>query len=140
MNNFRKSMLLSFVSFGMLLGVCAPRAFAQKLAKTGDEFFVISSIDRTKHVLVLLQATEISQIMNIGDKTLFADEHGKALKLTDLRSGDTVYIVSHKQQDGSLIADKVTEGTMTVSELRRRYVPYLPANAGQFASGNGQPK
>ncbi len=77
--------------------------------------------------------------MNIGDKTLFADEHGKTLKLTDLRSGDTVYIVSHKQQDGSLIADKVTEGTMTVSELRRRYVPYLPANAGNLLPAMGSP-
>ena len=47
MNNFRKSMFLRFASFGMLLGVCAPRALAQINAKAGDEFFVISSIDRT---------------------------------------------------------------------------------------------
>lgn len=139
MNNLRKWIVLSFISFGMLLGVCTPRAAAQaSTTKGGDEFFVISSIDRNKHVLVLLQVTEISRIMNIGDKTQFFDAQGKALKLTDLRSGDTVYIVSHKQQDGSFMADKVTEGAMTVSELRRRYVPYLPANAGKFASGIGQ--
>jgi hypothetical protein len=136
MNNPRKSILLGCVSFAMLLGVCAPRAAAQTSAKSGDEFFVISSIDRTKHLLVLLQATEISETMSVGDKTQFFDERGKALKLTDLRSGDTVYITSHKQQDGSLIADKVREGTMTVSELRRRYVPYLPATASQFSPGS----
>jgi hypothetical protein len=40
--------------------------------------------------------------------------------------------VSHKQSDGSVVADKVTKGVMTVAELRKRYVPYLPANAGTF--------
>jgi len=135
MNKIQKWVILIFAGFGLLAAVGAPRAAAQSAGKSGDEFFVISSIDRNKHLLVLLQATEISETMSIDDKTQYFDGKGKAMKLTDLRSGDTVYIVSHKQKDGSMIVDKVTEGTMTVAELRRRYVPYLPANAGQFASG-----
>ena len=135
MNNFRKWMVVGIASFGLFIGVSAPRASAQSTGKASDEFFVISSIDRTKHLLVLLQATEISETMSIADKTQYFDQKGKALKLTDLRSGDTVYISYHKQQDGTLLADKVTEGVMTVSELRRRYVPYLPANAGKVGPG-----
>ena len=76
--------------------------------------------------------------MDVADKTQYADENGKALKLSDFRTGDTMYIVSHKQQDGSLIADKVTEGMMTIAEMRRRYVPYLPA-LPEFATGMGSP-
>lgn len=132
MNKLSKLIASGAVACGLLLSlsISAPRANA-----AADEFFVISSIDRTKNNLVLLQATEISEIMSITPKTQYFDEKGKALKLTDLRSGDTVWIVAHKNSDGSVSADKVSKGTMTVAELRQRYVPYLPPNAGSFASG-----
>jgi hypothetical protein len=132
MNDIRKSFLAGIAAFAVLLGLYAPQAAAQ--AKAPDQFFVISSIDRTKHLLVLLQATEITEIMNITDKTQYLGMNGKPGKLTDLRSGDCVYVVFHKEKDGSLVVDKVTQGVMTVAELRKRYVPYLPANAGQIPS------
>jgi hypothetical protein len=138
MNNIRKSFLAGMAAFAVALGMYAPQADAQ--AKTGDQFFVISSIDRTKHLLVLLQATEITEIMNTTDKTQYFAMNGKPEKLTDLRSGDCVYVVFHKEKDGSLAVDKVTQGVMTVAELRKRYVPYLPANAGQIPSFTVQPQ
>jgi hypothetical protein len=138
MNNIRKSFLAGMAAFAVALGMYAPQAAAQ--AKTGDQFFVISSIDRTKHLLVLLQATEITEIMNTTDKTQYFAMNGKPEKLTDLRSGDCVYVVFHKEKDGSLTVDKVTQGVMTVAELRKRYVPYLPANAGQIPSFTVQPQ
>jgi hypothetical protein len=137
MNNVRKTLLACSAVAAMLLGVYAPQAAAQ--SKGGDEFFVISSIDRTKHLLVLLQATEITEIMNLTDKTQYLGMNGKPMKLTDVRSGDCVYVISHKDKDGNMTVDKVTEGVMTVAELRKRYVPYLPANAGQIPSFNMQP-
>ena len=132
MNNLRKSLLAVFAASAMLLGVYASPVAAQ--SKAGDQFFVISSIDRTKHLLVLLQATEITEIMSTTDKTQYFAANNKPEKLTDLRSGDCVYVVFHKEKDGSLVVDKVTQGVMTVAELRKRYVPYLPANAGQIPS------
>lgn len=135
MNKLSKVIASGAVVLGLLLSlaVFAPRAAAA--VSRSDEFFVISSIDRSKNNLVLLQATEISEIMSIDPKTQFFDESGKPLKLTDLRSGDTVYIASHRNSDGGVVADKVSKGTMTVADLRQRYVPYLPPNAGTFASG-----
>ncbi len=98
MNNLRKWIVLSFISFGMLLGVCTPRAAAQtSTTKGGDEFFVISSIDRNKHVLVLLQVTEISRIMNIGDKTQFFDAQEKPETTTcDPVTPFTSFLTSNK--------------------------------------------
>jgi hypothetical protein len=120
-----------------LLAVLAflPACWAADAAvHANSEFFVISSIDRSKHQLVLLHATEISQIVAYGDKTQYFDDRGKPIKLTDLRAGDTVFVNSHKLPDGTVVADKVSKGIMSVAELRRRYVPYLPANAGTFVT------
>jgi hypothetical protein len=128
MNKLRFGLLgLLFVS---MLGIAAAatRAADQKPV-SGEDFFVISSIDRSKHVLVLLQPTEVTEAMTFTDKTQFFDSNGKPLKITDFRAGQTVYITSQKASDGSVTANRVRKGYMTVSELRRRYVPSLPASA-----------
>lgn len=127
MNKLRFGLLgLLFVS---MLGVTAAARAADQKPATSEDFFVISSIDRAKHVLVLLQPTEVTEAMSFTDKTQFFDSNGKALKITDFRAGQTVYITSQKASDGSVTAERVRKGYMTVSELRKRYVPSLPASA-----------
>ncbi len=94
-----------------------------------DEFFVISSIDRTHHALVLLRATQITATLDVEDKTQFVGEDNKPLKLTDFRTGDTIFVVYGKRSDGSLVAQHVRKGMMTMAELRKRYLPSLPVTA-----------
>ena len=95
-----------------------------------DEFFVISSIDKTHNALVLLRATQITATVSVDDKTTFAGEDGKPLKLSDFRTGDTIFAVYETKSDATLTAKSVRKGRMTIAELRRRYLPSLPITPG----------
>ncbi|HUK30430.1 MAG TPA: hypothetical protein VLV89_04900 [Candidatus Acidoferrum sp.] len=124
----------------LLLGVSAKsQATPPPPSNFPDAFFVVSSVDRAHNALILLQPTEIAVVYQLTDKTQFADANGKPLKLTDFRAGDTIYASSHANSDGTLTLDHVRKGDMTVAELRRRYLPGLPANAG-MTSQTSAPK
>jgi hypothetical protein len=121
----------------------APKTTAPKTSATrtpapkssnGDEFFVVSSVDRAHNALVLLRPTQIASAFQVTDKTQFFDEKGKALKLSDIRAGDTLFATYQTNSDGTFAVDRVRKGMMTLSELRRRYEPGLPVNAGTTAS------
>jgi len=99
-----------------------------------DEFFVVSSVEKSN--LVLLRATETTATMAVTDKTQIVDETGKAIKLSDLRTGDTVFVTYATAAGGVLTATKVRKGMMTVAELRKRYEPMLPPTAGQTGPGH----
>lgn len=134
MSKIQRFFILAFAMIGLgTMATVAIRAADQKPSGSED-FFVISSIDRTKHVLVLLQPTEVTEAMAFTDKTQFFDDNGKALKITDFRAGQTVFITNHRQADGSFVADRVRKGYMTVAEMRRRYVPFLPQAADRTTS------
>jgi hypothetical protein len=136
--NKAQRLLVFGVAFATLLaGAASARPADQQSG--GEDFFVISSIDRAKHLLVLLQPTEVTEAMGVSDKTQFFDDKGKALKITDFRAGETVFITSHRQADGSMLADRVRKGYMTVAEMRRRYVPFLPEVTGKTSKTNSQP-
>src|SRR5215472_973349 len=62
-------------------------------AFAGD-FFIVSSIDLGKKQILLKRPTEVTELMRVDRETRYFDEHGKAIRLTDLRAGDTVYIAS----------------------------------------------
>lgn len=90
-------------------------------AKNGDEFFIISSVDIGKKQLLLKEPTEITEVLQVNDKTRYTDKTGKALQFADLRAGDTVFIRSSATPAGK-VAISIRRGPMTVEELRRRYL------------------
>jgi hypothetical protein len=139
MNKLRKFSF--FAALAVLLASFAGSAFAQtKSSGLGDEFFVVSSVDRAHNALVLLLPTQIASSYQVTDKTQYFDENGKQLKLADLRAGDTLFVNYEKKSDGTFVVDRVRKGIMTVNELRRRYSPGLPPNAGQTSQLNSNPK
>ncbi len=117
-------------------------AHAQKAASTaGDEFFVVSSVDRAHNALILLRPTEIATAFQTTDKTQFVDENGKPLKLSDFRAGDTIFASYLSKPDGTFTLERVRKGIMTVAELRRRYrdLAGLPSDAGQTSHTTSTP-
>jgi hypothetical protein len=107
---------------------------AQKQATSGtDEFFVVSSVQKT--TLVLLYPTETTATIAVTDKTQIVDENGKALKVSDLRAGDTIFVTYSTASGGTLTATHVRKGMMTTAELRKRYEPGLPATTPQTSTG-----
>lgn len=134
MNNFRKS--LFFAVFAALILVSALAVHAQVQAKSGnDEFFVISSVDKTHNTLILLLPTEITATIGVSDKTKYTDENGKAIKLADFRTGDTIF-VTYSTQGSAQVATSVRKGMMTTAEMRKRYLPGLPITTSPKGLGH----
>lgn len=86
----------------------------------GEEFFIVSSVDITKKQLLLKEPTEITQLIQVNDKTRYMDKDGKPLQFGDLRAGDTIYIRSTRTAAGR-VAVSIRKGPMTLEELRRHY-------------------
>jgi hypothetical protein len=100
----------------------AAAAAGATAAPTADEFFIVSSIDAGRGRIVLKRPTEVTLVMHVTVRTLYRDERGKALRLADLRAGDTAYISYGRDVAGEATATLVRLGPMTVQELRRRYL------------------
>jgi hypothetical protein len=92
----------------------APRA-------ADEDFFIVSSVDLKQQQLVLKRPTEVTELVQVSDKTIIRDEEGKTIPLKTLRAGDTVYVASAA---GSRVATRIRKALMTVEELHRRYVPF----------------
>lgn len=88
-------------------------------SEKGD-FFIIASVDSSKKELLLKFPTEVTELMRVDDKTRYFGNGGEAIKFSDLRAGDTVFIVSSKGQ--SPVATTIRKGPMTVEELQRRFL------------------
>jgi hypothetical protein len=93
--------------------------FAQQ-AKDGD-FFIVSSVDLGKRQILLKRPTEVTELMRVDGETRYFDEHGKPIRLTDLRAGDTVYLMS-KRSGEQPIAVTISKGPMTPDVLLERYL------------------
>ncbi len=100
-------------------------AFAQeKKTRPGEEFFLVSSIDLAKSQLVLMRPTEVTVLMRVTPKTTFVDEKGKAMQVTDLRAGDTVWVASTKGDEETQVALRIRKGPMTLQDLHRIYLDF----------------
>lgn len=93
---------------------------AASATKSGEGFFIISSVDIAKKQLLLKEPTEITELLQVNDKTRYADKNGKAIQFADLRAGDTVFIRTATTPAGK-VAVSIRKGPMTVEELHRRY-------------------
>ena len=95
---------------------------AAVLVSPRDEFFIISSVDPVRARIVVKRPTEVTAVLTVPPTATLQGERGETLRITDLRSGDTIYAVVN----ASLIVTSLRRGPMTVDELRRRYLPGLP--------------
>jgi hypothetical protein len=135
MNKLRKSFLLAAVAAMLLSSAMMVRAQGQP-ASGKDEFFVISSIDKTHNAMILLRPTQITATVYVTGKTQFADENGKPLKVSDFRTGDTIFVSYSSQPDKTLAAEHVRKGMMTMAEMRKRYLPGLPITTSPKGLGH----
>jgi hypothetical protein len=116
-------------AFLVAAAVAASGAAEAARAFDAEDFFIVSSVDVQKSAMVLKRPTEVTVTMRVGPRTTYRSEGGKAIQLSDLRAGDTVFIASRPDASGGLTASTVRKGIMTVPELKRRYL----------AGGNARP-
>lgn len=109
-----------------LLAAILPAASAYAQAKkspSGEQFFIVASVDLQKSQMLLKYPTEVTLLVRVNDATKFLDESGKPIKLSDFRAGDTVWAVCASGQEAAT-AIRVRKGQMTVSDLHRYYLDY----------------
>jgi hypothetical protein len=103
------------------LSVAAQSGKAAAGTRGAEEFFIVSSVDTGKGQLLLKRPTEITELLQVNDKTHYTGRNGQAMQLSDLRAGDTVYIRSTSTPAGR-VAVSIRRGPMTLGELHRRYL------------------
>jgi hypothetical protein len=102
----------------------APSAYAQgRKNATGEEFFIVASVDQSKSQILLKHPTEVTLLAGVDANTRFTDEVGKPLKLSDFRTGDTVWVTLSGGAAGTA-AVRIRKGQMTVADLHRYYLDY----------------
>lgn len=115
-------LILMLVSAPMLTPFLHAEGGARGGATKAENFYIISSVDARKKQIVLKRPTEVTELIQVGEKTVYLDEQGKAIEFQSLRAGDTVYVTSSPGPDGVGIASQIRRGPMTLEELHRRYV------------------
>ena len=109
----------TLMSCGLWLAAQSGKATAD--THGAEEFFVVSSVDIAKGQLLLKRPTEITELLQVNDKTHYTGRNGKAMQFSELRAGDTVYIRSTSTPTGKL-AVSIRRGPMTLEELHRHYL------------------
>ncbi|HEY6444473.1 MAG TPA: hypothetical protein VIY66_14150 [Candidatus Acidoferrales bacterium] len=97
---------------------------AGKKTPTGEQFFIVASVDLQKSQLLLKYPTEVTLLAHVDDKTKYLDSAGKPAKLSSLRAGDTVWVTLSNGGASGVKATKVRKGDMTVAELHHYYLDY----------------
>jgi hypothetical protein len=98
---------------------------SKEVVKTGsgEQFFIVASIDRQNSELLLKRPTEVTVLVKIDAKTKYLDVNGKPVKISDFRAGDTVWArLSSDQADPTVL--QMRQGGMTVADLHRYYLDY----------------
>ena len=110
---------------GQLLSLAAKAA--EKPTPSGTaagEFFIVSSVDVGRKQIVLKRPTEVTELIQTSEKTVFLNEEGKAIQFARLRAGDTIWVTFDGKTEGVRIAAVIRKGPMTTEELHRRYVKF----------------
>ena len=108
------------ISLITLAGVASAQG---KKTPSGEEFFIVASLDQSKSQLLLKLPTEVTLLAKVTPQTQFSDEKGKPIKLSDLRAGDTVWAVTTGSGDNTSVV-RLRKGPMTVAELHQYYLDY----------------
>ena len=109
---------------GSLVALAAISALAGSPAPAADEFFIVSSVDSDKGTIVVKRPTETTLTVRVTEKTNCVGLKGEAIRFTDLRAGDTVFIASTPAASGPPAASRIRRGPMTLEELHRRYLRF----------------
>ncbi len=112
----------------ILLGGWLPFMPGLAAQPAGDEFFIITSVDVRKHEIVLKMPTEVTVVAHVTPETVYLDDRGQRIRLTDLRAGDTVY-ATIRREAGGVVLLRLRKGPMTVEELHRRYLKDQPVSS-----------
>jgi hypothetical protein len=88
------------------------------------EFFIISSVNLKKRDLFVKAPTEVTEEMVVTPKTVIVNEQGKRIPLSEVRAGNTVYVVARKNAEGVPEVVRLQEGPMTVAVLHSRYLKH----------------
>jgi hypothetical protein len=109
----------------LLAGFSATTSASVQGNKTasGEEFFIVASVDQAKSQLLLKHPTEVTTLLSVNEKTRLLDEKGNTIRLSDLRAGDTVWVVSSGSGPDAT-AVRIRKGSMTVADLHRYYLDY----------------
>jgi hypothetical protein len=117
--------LVAFLALFAATSSSAASAASSASSAAGDreEFFVLSSVDSARGRMVLKRPTEVTVLMQVTGQTAYRDEQGKTLRLSDLRTGDTLFITFRQIPAGAPIALRIRLGPMTLQEMRRYLKP-----------------
>jgi hypothetical protein len=98
---------------------------SKEVVKTasGEQFFIVASIDRQNDQLLLKRPTEVTVLVKVDSKTKYFNDQGKPTPLSTFRAGDTVWAkVTDSQTDPIVI--EMREGEMTLADLHKYYLDY----------------
>jgi len=118
MNKLLVLAVLVYLSAIIALSGVAAQTPGSPAPNGGEEFFILSSVNLPKSQLLLKRPTEVTALMTVDVRTKVFDEQNKEVKLADLRSGDTLWIISTAAGPERL-AVRIRKGPMTVADLRR---------------------
>lgn len=91
--------------------------------ESGEQFFIVASIDKQNSELLLKRPTEVTELVKLTPQTKYLNDESKPIALADFRAGDTVWAkVSSGKNDPTLI--EMRKGQMTVADLHRYYLDY----------------
>jgi hypothetical protein len=113
----------------LLIGQFSPASMraeekAAPPGKAAGEFFIVSSVDLKQQQIVLKRPTEVTELIQTSDKTVYLDQEGKEIQFANLRAGDTVWVSFSGKAEGTRIAGMIRKGAMTTEELHRRYLKF----------------
>ena len=102
--------------------VASPSKEVVKTA-SGEQYFIIASIDRQNSQMLLKRPTEVTVLVKLSPNAKYLNAAGKAITLASFRAGDTVWA----KLSGDTVEPTVTQmrnGEMTVADLHRYYLDY----------------
>jgi hypothetical protein len=122
MNKQPRILAIPLLILSLLLAAQVASAQGRKNS-AGEEFFIVSSVDAAKSQLLLKRPTEVTEIVTVNAQTILLGEDKKPIHFSDLRAGDTVWVVL-AEANGAATAKSIRKGPMTVSELHALFLGY----------------
>ena len=140
MNKKRLLQLVFLVSIASLLSLATSTARAAQQGGekiTRDQFFIVSEVNLAEHQVVFEAPTQITATMGVDSKTVFTDQKGKRIPLSQIQAGDTGY-VTYLQKGENVQVLSFRLGPMTLAKLRADYLngtpPPVPVTAAPAAA------
>lgn len=90
---------------------------------SGEQFFIVASIDRQNSQMLLKRPTEVTVLVKLNANTKYLNAGGKPTTLATFRAGDTVWAKLSGNEPEPTVT-QIREGEMTVADLHRYYLDY----------------